>query len=171
MTAFIGKRPDAPFGNSGGDREMLEWTGAGDGARLMMMLVLHDDAEREEALRPHERPAGHEGRHLFPGAIRRGEDEGLDRHQHAVRLQGDLSEGPSACSSRCASIRIASATTQSRPVAAAIKPPVGPAKGVALRPCSEHGLVLAQFVMTAYGYTRPSRPVTCHVRYGADSSR
>ena len=26
------------------DREMLEWTGDGDGARLMM-LVLHDDAE------------------------------------------------------------------------------------------------------------------------------
>jgi hypothetical protein len=30
---------------------MLEWTGAGDGARLMM-LVLHDDAEREYAYGP-----------------------------------------------------------------------------------------------------------------------
>ena len=29
---FIGKRPYAAFGNSTGDREMLEWTGAGDGA-------------------------------------------------------------------------------------------------------------------------------------------
>jgi arylsulfatase len=43
--------PYAAFGNSGGDREMLEWTGAGDGARLMM-LVLHDDAEREYAYGP-----------------------------------------------------------------------------------------------------------------------
>lgn len=41
----------AAFGNSGGDREMLEWTGAGGGARLMM-LVLHDDAEREYAYGP-----------------------------------------------------------------------------------------------------------------------
>ena len=30
---------------------MLEWTEAGDGARLMM-LVLHDDAEREYAYGP-----------------------------------------------------------------------------------------------------------------------
>jgi hypothetical protein len=29
-----------------GDRQLLEYTGAGDGARLMM-LVLHDDAQRE----------------------------------------------------------------------------------------------------------------------------
>ena len=51
MNLFIGKRPQAAFGNSGGDREMLEWTQAGDGARLMM-LVLHDDAEREYAYGP-----------------------------------------------------------------------------------------------------------------------
>jgi hypothetical protein len=50
-TLFTGKRPYAAFGNSGGDREMLEWTGAGDGARLNM-LVLHDDAEREYAYGP-----------------------------------------------------------------------------------------------------------------------
>jgi len=48
---MIGRRPHAAFGNSGGDREMLEYTGAGDGARLMM-LVLHDDAEREYAYGP-----------------------------------------------------------------------------------------------------------------------
>jgi len=48
---FIGKRPYAAFGNSGGDREMLEWTTAGEGARLAM-LVLHDDAEREYAYGP-----------------------------------------------------------------------------------------------------------------------
>jgi hypothetical protein len=48
---MIGRRPYAAFGNSTGDREMLEYTGAGDGARLMM-LVLHDDATREYAYGP-----------------------------------------------------------------------------------------------------------------------
>ena len=48
---FIGKRPYAAFGNSTGDREMLEWTGAGDGARLQM-LVHHDDPAREYAYGP-----------------------------------------------------------------------------------------------------------------------
>jgi hypothetical protein len=47
----IGRRPHAAFGNSAGDREMLEYTGAGDGARLMMLL-LHDDAAREYAYGP-----------------------------------------------------------------------------------------------------------------------
>jgi len=51
INEFIGRRPVAAFGNSDGDREMLEWTGAGDGTRLMM-LVLHDDAEREYAYGP-----------------------------------------------------------------------------------------------------------------------
>jgi len=51
INEFIGRRPVAAFGNSDGDREMLEWTGAGDGARLMM-LVLHDDAKREYAYGP-----------------------------------------------------------------------------------------------------------------------
>ncbi len=48
---IIGRRPYAAFGNSIGDRQMLEYTGAGDGARLMM-LVLHNDAEREYAYGP-----------------------------------------------------------------------------------------------------------------------
>jgi len=47
----IGRRPYAAFGNSTGDQQMLEYTGAGDGARLMM-LVLHDDAQREYAYGP-----------------------------------------------------------------------------------------------------------------------
>jgi len=51
INKFIGRRPIASFGNSDGDRQMLEWTAAGDGARLMM-LVLHDDAEREYAYGP-----------------------------------------------------------------------------------------------------------------------
>jgi phosphoserine phosphatase len=48
---MIGRRPYAAFGNSTGDRQMLEYTGAGGGARLMM-LVLHDDATREYAYGP-----------------------------------------------------------------------------------------------------------------------
>jgi hypothetical protein len=42
INLFIGKR------NSDGDREMLEWIGAGDRARLRM-LVHQDDAEPEYA--------------------------------------------------------------------------------------------------------------------------
>ncbi|PSB37111.1 HAD family hydrolase [Aphanothece cf. minutissima CCALA 015] len=48
---MIGRRPIAAFGNSTGDRQMLEYTKAGDGARLSM-LVLHDDARREYAYGP-----------------------------------------------------------------------------------------------------------------------
>jgi phosphoglycolate phosphatase-like HAD superfamily hydrolase len=48
---MIGRRPYAAFGNSTGDREMLEWTAAGAGARLKMLL-LHDDAAREYAYGP-----------------------------------------------------------------------------------------------------------------------
>ena len=48
---MIGRRPVAAFGNSTGDEQMLEYTGAGDGLRLKM-LVLHDDAEREYAYGP-----------------------------------------------------------------------------------------------------------------------
>ncbi|MBL8526382.1 MAG: haloacid dehalogenase-like hydrolase [Burkholderiales bacterium] len=48
---MIGRRPQAAFGNSTGDRQMLEYTKAGDGARLAM-LVLHDDAKREYAYGP-----------------------------------------------------------------------------------------------------------------------
>jgi phosphoserine phosphatase len=51
INEFIGKRPIAAFGNSAGDREMLEWTGAGGSPRLEM-LVLHDDAKREYAYGP-----------------------------------------------------------------------------------------------------------------------
>jgi len=48
---IIGRRPVAAFGNSTGDQQMLEYTKAGDGARLAM-LVLHDDAKREYAYGP-----------------------------------------------------------------------------------------------------------------------
>jgi phosphoserine phosphatase len=48
---MIGRRPSAAFGNSTGDKQMLEYTKAGDGARLAM-IVLHDDAAREYAYGP-----------------------------------------------------------------------------------------------------------------------
>jgi hypothetical protein len=51
---MIGRRPHAAFGNSTGDRQMLEYTKDGDGARLSI-LVLHDDATREYAYGPAQR--------------------------------------------------------------------------------------------------------------------
>jgi len=44
----IGRRPIAAFGNSDGDLPMLQWTTAGRGARLAL-LVHHTDAAREWA--------------------------------------------------------------------------------------------------------------------------
>ena len=51
INMVIGRRPQASFGNSDGDQQMLEWATAGTGARLGM-LVLHDDAQREYAYGP-----------------------------------------------------------------------------------------------------------------------
>ena len=45
---FIGQRPILAAGNSDGDFAMLEWTTAGDGPRLGL-LIHHTDAEREFA--------------------------------------------------------------------------------------------------------------------------
>nr|WP_244304951.1 HAD family hydrolase [Paraburkholderia phymatum] len=44
----IGRRPILAFGNSDGDREMLEYTASGPGATLALLLH-HDDAGREFA--------------------------------------------------------------------------------------------------------------------------
>jgi hypothetical protein len=51
INQHIGRRPIAAFGNSAGDREMLEYTQGGSGARFEL-LVLHDDASREYAYGP-----------------------------------------------------------------------------------------------------------------------
>ncbi len=48
INSHIGRRPIAAFGNSDGDLQMLQYTAAGEGARLMV-YVHHDDAEREWA--------------------------------------------------------------------------------------------------------------------------
>ncbi len=51
INQHIGRRPIAAFGNSSGDKEMLEYTQGGSGARFEL-LVLHDDAAREFAYGP-----------------------------------------------------------------------------------------------------------------------
>jgi phosphoserine phosphatase len=51
INLHIGRRPIAAFGNSRGDKEMLEYTQGGSGARFEL-LVLHDDAAREYAYGP-----------------------------------------------------------------------------------------------------------------------
>jgi len=51
INMVIGRRPQAAFGNSDGDQQMLEWATGADGARLAM-IVLHDDASREYAYGP-----------------------------------------------------------------------------------------------------------------------
>ncbi len=48
INEHIGRRPIAAFGNSDGDLQMLQYTGAGSGARFCL-YVHHDDAEREYA--------------------------------------------------------------------------------------------------------------------------
>jgi hypothetical protein len=46
IQAQLGRRPILAAGNSGGDRQMLEWAAGGDGPGLAL-LVDHDDAARE----------------------------------------------------------------------------------------------------------------------------
>jgi hypothetical protein len=48
INLHVGRRPLLAFGNSDGDLQMLQYTASGSGARLML-LVHHDDAEREYA--------------------------------------------------------------------------------------------------------------------------
>ena len=48
IQSHVGRAPILAAGNSGGDREMLEWACAGAGPRLAL-LVDHDDGEREYA--------------------------------------------------------------------------------------------------------------------------
>ena len=65
---MIGRRPYAAFGNSTGDREMLEWTDAGAGAPAQDA----GSARRRHArirLRPGRGPARHQGRRLHRRAL------------------------------------------------------------------------------------------------------
>ena len=81
---MIGRRPLAAFGNSTGDKEMLEYTKAGDGARLAM-LVLHDDAKREYAYGPARGlPDTHVG--TFPPAL---DDQAKSQGWVVISMQKD----------------------------------------------------------------------------------
>jgi hypothetical protein len=81
---MIGRRPFAAFGNSTGDRQMLEYTKAGDGERLGM-LVLHDDAKREYAYGPAQKlPETKVG--TFPQALY---DEATKRGWIVVSMKND----------------------------------------------------------------------------------
>ena len=83
---MIGRRPYAAFGNSTGDRQMLEWTGAG---RRRAAEDAGAARRRRARIRlwPGRGPARQQGRHVHPGALRRGEKEGLDGDQHEERLE------------------------------------------------------------------------------------
>jgi phosphoserine phosphatase len=74
----IGKRPILAGGNSDGDFEMLEWTTAGEGPRLGL-IVHHTDAEREWAY----------DRDSHIGQLNRGLDEGPQRGWLIVDMESD----------------------------------------------------------------------------------
>ena len=86
---MIGRRPYAAFGNSTGDQQMLEYT---HGRRRRAARDAGAARRRDARVRLRSRSGTtrHEGRHLHPGAVRRGEEEGLDGHQHEERLEADL---------------------------------------------------------------------------------
>lgn len=74
----IGRRPLIAFGNSDGDFQMLEYTTAGDGPRLAV-LIHHDDAEREWAY----------DRDSHIGRLDRGLDEAATRGWVVVSMKDD----------------------------------------------------------------------------------
>jgi phosphoglycolate phosphatase-like HAD superfamily hydrolase len=75
---FIGQRPILAFGNSDGDFEMLEWTTAGAGPRLGL-IVHHTDAVREYAY----------DRDSMVGQLVRGLDEAKQRGWILVSMKDD----------------------------------------------------------------------------------
>jgi hypothetical protein len=78
INSHIGRRPIASFGNSDGDFQMLEWTTAGDGARLGV-IVHHTDPEREWAY----------DRDSHIGRLDRGLDEAKARGWIVVSMKDD----------------------------------------------------------------------------------
>jgi hypothetical protein len=78
INQHIGRRPILAFGNSDGDFEMLEWTTAGTGPRLGL-IVHHDDAVREFAY----------DRDSHVGRLDRGLDEASTRGWVVVSMKND----------------------------------------------------------------------------------
>ena len=75
---FIGKRPIAAFGNSDGDLQMLQWTAAGEGKKLMV-YIHHTDAEREWAY----------DRESSIGRLDKGLDEATEKVWTIVDMKND----------------------------------------------------------------------------------
>ena len=86
---MIGRRPYFAIGNSTGDRQMCEYTKAGDGTRLAM-LVLHDDNKREYAYGPAQGLPDTKVGTFTQELYRQGEEGRLDRRQHEERLEAHL---------------------------------------------------------------------------------
>ena len=78
INSHIGRRPIAAFGNSDADFQMLEWTTAGDGARLGV-YIHHTDEEREWAY----------DRESHIGRLDRGLDEADARGWIVVSMKDD----------------------------------------------------------------------------------
>jgi len=74
----IGQRPILAFGNSDGDQQMLQYTAAGPGRRLML-LVHHDDAAREFAY----------DRNSKVGKLDKAWDEAVERKWLVVSMKND----------------------------------------------------------------------------------
>ena len=84
INMVIGHRPQAAFGNSDGDRQMIEWATGGAGARLGM-IVLHDDAKREFAYGPAaDQPDSHVG--TFTQALY---DEAKKQGRSVISMKND----------------------------------------------------------------------------------
>jgi phosphoserine phosphatase len=80
INQHIGRRPVLAFGNSDGDFEMLEWTTAGSGPRLGL-IVHHDDGVREYAY----------DRKSAMGSLDKGLDEAEKRGWVLVSMKDDWS--------------------------------------------------------------------------------
>jgi phosphoserine phosphatase len=78
INQHVGRRPVLAFGNSDGDFEMLEWTTAGSGPRLGLLLH-HDDGVRESAY----------DRQSAMGRLDRGLDEAAKRDWALVSMKDD----------------------------------------------------------------------------------
>jgi len=78
INQHIGRRPIAAFGNSDGDLQMLQWTAAGDGKRLMV-YIHHTDPEREWAY----------DRESSIGRLDKGLDEALADNWTVVDMKND----------------------------------------------------------------------------------
>jgi phosphoserine phosphatase len=81
ISHFIGRQPVLAFGNSDGDYQMLQYTTAGEGRR-MGLLLHHDDAEREFAY----------DRDSIIGRLAKGLDDAAANGWYIVSMKNDFAE-------------------------------------------------------------------------------